>query len=1140
MDWPPGAILSGEKFDVSLLDSEEQPVVTIETKEPGHVTSEAENRAFLGRLKRYASLRHAYLTNGERWERYDLLLPLPPGEEITTDYFEDVGRGPGGVLFADLAARQKIGRHFELVLHKASNAELTDFFSPLEASRYHDLSQPLPPGLYRHKLKKDKPEILEDFGAGLRDRISEFRELLNELFPRFRSGDLGTEAASVSRLSFQLWCERSYVIPPDSVMRRMGTEAEKRETSIDDLLAVLNREFGFAAETSESVAELFLAESRKKKSTRERQFEILWPLYSEAIDHYATQTAHVCVARLLLYRIGEDKGLFEQRVSGEPLQELLAPHDGGRAVIMHSQLRMLPELEAIRAAMADFAPTVYESGEFDWWRIVHPEVLTDAQRERLQPIEELLALSFQRLLRRLDRYELSDLDLDVWRDIYQHYLPEEERQRLGGFYTPQELVDLTLDYAGYSPAVSRLCEKCLIDLASGSGAFVISAVARLLAHLSDKDLVCHRSLYARDLTDWERADNTLNIVVRNIHAIDLHPFAAFLTYVNFLFVVLPLYAQVQRQRKTLRLEVSVFAANSLLTPGENAGQRELELAVNSRIQLGRHAQERYREIRDKKFDVVVGNPPWGGILKGRLAPIFDENYKRQLEAEYRDTYSGKLDIYGLFYDRALRWLKAGGTVALVTQGSFIDKEWAGPHIEFGREGRIETIGLRRKLAEHASLHYLIDLNPFGQLFFGAMNIPCIAVFEKRPSRAAENAIVLLSSKKLWPRGSKQADRRREVVQTVRRCLELVASTGEPLKQDFVTAFAFPLERLREFRGGRWLLAPKEFTIRSRPGWPQLAQLLEPFQGVTVGGEGGLSIFLMPEARARQLRLEKALIHRIIKGHETRRWRVDWQENVILYPYVSDKKDKWRPAFACHHPPVLDALDFEHCSDKFEQEWVRKYGRHPNGLKRVLEHRRDALKLVQYPQTAEYLLQYYEQLSGRTFKKRNVLDFGRQWYEFIWPRDASIIFGQPKIISPRLTPRVRFALDQEGIGIQDSCICLAVSENTKAAFDEFRRHLSKLAGRDVRPISVYRYLLGILNSSYAQDLLTTGRRPTPKGHFQIDEQFLNELSVPICATKRQLREFLESVDACMLARTEKALAPAEARLNPLVLSLYSQK
>jgi type I restriction-modification system DNA methylase subunit len=1138
LGWPPDFILSGERFDICLLNPQDQPVVTIETKEPGHITTEAEYKTFLGRLRHYPSLRHAYVTNGSYWERFDIHAPLTDREEITLGHFEEVGRAEAPALFEDLAVGHKAGKHHELALNNASAPRAQEFFAPLEPALYLDLTRPLEPGTHRHRLTRDKPHFIESFSGALRDQIADFRQLFCDTFNGFRTGNVGTDVTAVCRASFQLWCERSYVAPPESLHKRVETLLATEDGSADKLVRLFTTEFGFPKEPAIGVAESLYAEYKKKKSTPEKRMDLLWPLYDQAMRNYATQTAHVYVARLLLYRIGEDQQIFDEKISGQALQPILAPVESPTRITPRSEPLSVSVVESLRAEMAGFAPSVYESGEFDWWRVVHREVLTQGELERLQSFEDQMAVANQRILRLLSVYDLGAVDLDIWRDIYQHYLPEEERQQLGGFYTPQELVDLTLDYANYKSGTEKLCQKSLIDLASGSGAFVVSALQRLLLHLNDKAQTCHASLHARDITDWERAHSILQTVARNIHAIDIHPFAAFLTYINFLFVVLPVYAQVRRQRKTFRLDVAIFASNSLLTPGENAGQRELDLPVNSRILASRQARERYREMAGHRFDFVVGNPPWGGILKGRLAPIFDEHYKTQLSGEYPDTYTGKLDIYALFYDRALKWLKSGGTVALVTQGSFIDKDWASPHTEYVRGRPVEVIGLRRKLAEQASLRYLIDLNPFGQLFFGAMNIPCIGVFEKRPAYKDEKAVVLLCSKKSWPKAMGKPTRRGEVVAVVRRCLELVEKSGDPLKQDFVSAFQFPLARLREYGGGRWLLAPKEFKIQTRPEWPRIAQLLEPRQGVTVGGEGCLSIFLMSEARAKELALEEPLVHRIIKGQETVAWRPEWGANVILYPYHEDKEGRWRPAFTCKKPPVLDALDFEHCADKFEQDWVRQYGRNSITYKRLFEHRRDALEIVKYPRAAEYLLSHYEQLAGRTFEKRSIFDWGKEWYEFHRPRDAEIIFGQPKIISPRLTPRVRFALDQEGIGIQDSCLCLAVAENTKEGFNEFRKRLSKVLGHEVKAVTVFRYLLAFLNSSYAQELLTTGHRPRPGDVFQVSDQFLEEISIPVCRTKRELQKLLEAVDACMLARTEKALAPAESHLNSLVLALYS--
>src|SRR5207245_3880946 len=99
----------------------------------------------------------------------------------------------------------------------------------------------------------------------------------------------------------------------------------------------------------------------------------------------------------------------------------------------------------------------------------------------------------------------------------------------------------------------------------------------------------------------------------------------------------------------------------------------------------------------------------------------------------------------------------------------------------------------------------------------------------------------------------------------------------------------------------------------------------------------------------------------------------------------------------------------------------------------------------------------------------------------------------------------------GIGIQDSCICLAVSDNTKEAFDEFRKRLGKVLGREVKSVTLLRYLLAFMNSPYAQELLTTGHRPRPGDVFQISDEFLQELSIPVCKTKRELQNLLRATN-----------------------------
>ena len=240
--------------------------------------------------------------------------------------------------------------------------------------------------------------------------------------------------------------------------------------------------------------------------------------------------------------------------------------------------------------------------------------------------------------------------------------------------------------------------------ACGSGAFITGALSRLLAHLR-LDLSCHADLHKPNIPEWKHAEEALNIISKKLHAIDLHPFAAFLTTLNVLFLLLPLYVRAREKNPDFTLDLQIFSADSLEKPDTDMIQPDMFARLNSRVQLTQESFQRYQRVMHDKFDKVFGNPPWGGVLKGRLAPVYDTAKKQRFAIEFPAAAQGKYDVYGLFMERSLQILKPHGRFGLLTQGTFIDKEWAA--------------GLRELLSNKADPLFIVDLNPFGQLFFHA-------------------------------------------------------------------------------------------------------------------------------------------------------------------------------------------------------------------------------------------------------------------------------------------------------------------------------------------------------------------------------------------------------------------------------------
>ncbi|MGB8481511.1 MAG: hypothetical protein WCE63_22125 [Acidobacteriaceae bacterium] len=172
--------------------------------------------------------------------------------------------------------------------------------------------------------------------------------------------------------------------------------------------------------------------------------DCLWPVFAPSIDQLSAQTAHVVLARTLLYRVGEDENVFPRRLTGSALNKQF---ETSSTTITGRKFPATDLLEAIRIDMQNFLPTIYLRGEFDWAAVL-PEkrtLLDTKQLAWLRPFDDELERLNKLMLRRLSHYQFESVDVDIWRNIYENYLPADERQRLGGFYTPDELIHLVLD-----------------------------------------------------------------------------------------------------------------------------------------------------------------------------------------------------------------------------------------------------------------------------------------------------------------------------------------------------------------------------------------------------------------------------------------------------------------------------------------------------------------------------------------------------------------------------------------------------------------------------------------------------------------------------------------------------------------------
>ena len=334
--------------------------------------------------------------------------------------------------------------------------------------------------------------------------------------------------------------------------------------------------------------------------------------------------------------------------------------------------------------------------------------------------------------------------------LYQNVITQEERKRLGEYYTPRWLAQAITDTVVDDPLNQRV-----MDPSCGSGTFIETAVERIISRAGELS-----------------AAATLRKLQENVVGIDIHPVAVQLAKATWVMaaadtiraaradggetgpVSAPIYLgdslQLRYDTGTLAASQSIELDTGEILPGHSAPAvfsipKELarQQAVTDRIisemataiDQGHDAQRiadgydmsddcrasmravaalmrelhanhrnhvwayyirnmiRPAVIAEEKVDAIIGNPPW--LTYGQSADIIREELRGMSESRYQIWAGGKLaphqDIATLFYTRCAElYAKTGAKIGMVLPHSALR---TGQHLKW-RSGNYRRKGGR--------------------------------------------------------------------------------------------------------------------------------------------------------------------------------------------------------------------------------------------------------------------------------------------------------------------------------------------------------------------------------------------------------------------------------------------------------------
>lgn len=294
-----------------------------------------------------------------------------------------------------------------------------------------------------------------------------------------------------------------------------------------------------------------------------------------------------------------------------------------------------------------------------------------------------------------------------------------------------------------------------------------------------------------------------------------------------------------------------------------------------------------------EYDYVVGNPPYVNI---KNIPESKQGWYKEL---YESAY-GRFDLYVLFLERGLSWLKEDGKLGYITSNKFTRSR-------YGKKIR-QIITSRYSLSEYVEFG---DIN----IFSDATNFASILIIDRDEDREQVPY-------------AKVHEAEETVFDDIRRHLG-----NENILTDSLEISTYPLSDLSE---ENWRFTPQPVReVQNRIQKRAARNLEDVVLGVREGvASGGDKSFMLSPEYAEEQDLEEELLWPIIRGKHVRRWVVNWDNELVIYPYDENGnlvELEQYPNIKKHLDKHREDLEDRYCVRKANKEIYEYHGPHPKSM-----------------------------------------------------------------------------------------------------------------------------------------------------------------------------------------------------------------